>query len=523
LAPSRGENQRIVLLAQNLPPESLLALVDASAAINAAQGLDETLAAIARAAATVMKAQASSVIMLDAARGKQVFRAAAGERADLLVGIEYDQGLGISGKVIETGEPAIVNDVGHDRTHYKDIDARTSYHTRSVIAAPLIHRGRTYGVVEVLNPTDGGLFDERHARLCQVFANLAAIATANAGHRDRLQRENLGLRQAAATASEIVGTSPATQKVKDLIRSVAPSGATVLLLGETGTGKELAARMLHACSDRHDRPLMAVNCAALPETLMESELFGHEAGAFTGASKRKEGLFELAEEGTVFLDEIAEMAPAVQAKLLRVLEEKQVTRVGGTRPVRCDVRVIAATNRDLAAEMEAGRFRRDLFYRLNVFPIEMPPLRARREDIPLLVDHFLKQIAEELKAPVPAVDDEAMAALLRHDYPGNVRELRNVLERACLLGLARGREGTAGGARIGLEHLPPEFTAAAGAASGAAPAEESSLVAQERAMVLAALAQHGWNQTRAAEALHITRDNLRYRMRKYDIRRPKGG
>jgi len=501
----------------HLPPESLAALVDASAAINAAQTLDETLDAIARAAAAVMRAQASSVIILDRARGKQVFRAAVGDRAGQLIGRDYDEGVGISAKVLDSGKAAIVSDVSADEAHFKGIDMLVKFKTRSLIAAPLIHKGRRLGVVEVLNPVQGERFTETDRQLAQVFANLAAIAAANSQRWDQLQKDNRGLKQAMREPGKMVGASRAIEKVRGLIDSVAASPATVLLLGETGTGKEVAARRIHANCDRRERSFIAVNCAALPETLLESELFGHEAGAFTGATKRKLGRVELADGGSILLDEVAEIPPEVQVKLLRVLEEKEIVRLGGTSPVGCDVRVITATNRDLEAEMRTGRFRDDLYYRLNVFPIELPPLRRRKEDIPLLTDYFLERLAGEMKMAAPTISDQAMAVLSAYDFPGNVRELQNILERACLLC----RPEAAPGARTHIrpEHLPRELFAYAREADPATG--ESALAAGEKAMILGALAENNWNQSRAARALGISRDQLRYRVKKYGIRRAR--
>jgi Nif-specific regulatory protein len=500
---------------KQLSAEALSALVDASAAINQAQGLNDTLQTIARAATAVMKAAASSVIMLDRIREKQVFRAAVGDRADQLIGVEYDQDIGISGKVLRSGEAAIFNDVSREKSHYKGIDARVHFETRSLIAAPLINKGRKLGVVEVLNPLHSQLFDEKDRQLAQIFANLAAIAAANAQVYDHLERENRGLKETVHPAAEMIGVSAATEQVKDLIRRVARSRATVLLLGDTGTGKELAARMIHNGSERADHAFIPINCAALPETLLESELFGHEVGAFTGAVKRRLGRFELGEGGTIFLDEIAEVARSIQVKLLRVLQEKEIVRLGGTETIGCDVRIIAATNRDLSEEMRTGRFRDDLYYRLNVFPIEMPPLRNRREDIPLLCEHFVKELAAEMKHPVPEISQEAMAALVRHDFPGNIRELRNILERACLL-CCYPEEASPRDRRILPEHLPRELsTDTERGPSG------SALETYEKAMIVNALRESDWNQTKAAQALGITRDNIRYRIKKYGIRRPK--
>jgi DNA-binding NtrC family response regulator len=255
-----------------------------------------------------------------------------------------------------------------------------------------------------------------------------------------LRRENLILRKVLKrgyTFRDLVSKSPAMQAVFELAKAAAKSGSTVLVLGESGTGKDLLARAIHAESDRCTRPFLAVSCAALTETLLESELFGHERGAFTGATERHPGKFEAASGGTLFLDEIGDIGPKLQIDLLRVLEERKVTRVGGTTPIAVDVRVVAATNRQLPKLIEQGTFRQDLFYRLNVIPLTLPPLRERKEDIPLLVGHLLETLSVETGKPVEGVSEETMAHLLAHDWPGTVRELRTVLERAVVL--ARGR------------------------------------------------------------------------------------
>ena len=493
---------------KNLSNEALSALVDASAAINASQGLDETLQAIASAATAVMQAEASSVIMLDKPRRKQVFHAAVGDRAERLIGIEFDMNVGLSGKAIATRKAQIYNHVAREKAHYKEIDAMLDFHTRSLIAAPLIHKGEVLGVVEVINPISSNQFTEADKQLAEVFANLAAIAAANARSYDRIKRENEGLKKTFTQSWRMIGKSPAMQEVFRLINRVCKSNATVLLLGESGVGKELAARVIHEKSPRADRPFIPVNCAALPETLLESELFGHEAGAFTGATSRRLGRFELANEGTIFLDEIGEIAPAVQVKLLRVLQEKEFVRVGGTKVIGCDVRVIAASNRDLEAERREGKFRDDLYYRLNVFPIVIPPLRQRREDIPELVEYFIGEISTELKIPPPNLTNEAMAALTRYDWPGNIRELRNVLERACLLAEDR---------IIDLEHLPQGIVGHLDSSTRMKGQTVSTLQETEKALIIKALRENNGNQTKAARSLGITRDVLRYRIKKYNL------
>ena len=496
---------------EELSAEMLASLVNASAAINSADDLDATLAAIAASAARVMNAEASSVIMLDDARNKQVFRAAFGQRAEQLLGVSYDRAAGISGRVLKTGQPTIVNDVSKDATHYKDIDAIVDFHTHRLLAAPLIHKGRALGVVEVLNGKGSREFSESDRLLGQVFANLAAIATANSQLREQLRRDNRGLKHALKPLGRIIGPSPAMQEVRDLIARVAQSSATVLLLGETGTGKELAAHLIHMNSKRSARPFIPVNCAALPRELLESELFGHEAGAFTGATGRKLGRFELAHGGTIFLDEVAEITPDVQAKLLRVLQEKEIVRVGGVAPVECDVRIVAATNRDLDQEMRVGRFREDLYFRLNVFPICMPPLRDRKEDLPMLVEQFLKRLANEMKITQLTITPQAMAALSRYEFPGNIRELQNILERACLLCY---NPATDASCCLTVQYLPHDLIRQ----TDQAP-PRSALAAGEKAMIAAALASNDWNQSKAARALGISRDNIRYRIKKYGLKR----
>ncbi len=321
--------------------------------------------------------------------------------------------------------------------------------------------------------------------------------TALAGHYEQVLKE--------AGTSDFIGSSPAAQKVKKLISQVAATESTVLLTGKSGTGKELAARMLHNLSPRHKYPFIAVNCAAITETLLESELFGHEKGAFTGAVARKRGRFELAEKGTIFLDEIGEMSPAMQSKLLRVLEERQMFRVGGVDAVAIDVRLVAATNRNLREEIKNNRFREDLYFRLNVFPIELPPLAERGEDVIELAEHFLK----DMKFPTPDLDASIKELLLSYDWPGNIRELKNVLERAVIL---------AAGEPLSREDFTLEIDNAPLLDNSGARVSESGLAATEKEMILEALKKAGGNKTKAAELLKITRRRLYSRMKVHDIR-----
>lgn len=300
---------------------------------------------------------------------------------------------------------------------------------------------------------------------------------------------------------DIVGKSDEMVKVFELIEKVAPTDATVLILGETGTGKELVARAIHQRSKRAKKPFIAINCAAITETLLESELFGYERGAFTGADRRKPGMFELANDGTLFLDEIAEMPATLQAKLLRVLQEKTVYHLGGTNPIPVNVRIIAATNKDIKELVGEQKFREDLYFRLAVFPIQLPPLRKRRDDIPALVQNFLQK-----HSPKTTISPQAMEILSEYDYPGNVRELENIVERALIL---------SGGRRIEPEHLP-ELELSCDEEPTITPGE-TTLGELEKKMLISALERAGGNKSKAAKMLGITRRMIYTRLKKYGI------
>lgn len=319
-----------------------------------------------------------------------------------------------------------------------------------------------------------------------------------------------------AVDEEIVGVSEAMERVKKMIVKVAGSSSTVLIRGESGTGKERIARAIHKASPRAAERFQAVNCAAINENLLESELFGHEKGSFTGAVGEKKGLFEIADKGTLFLDEIGEMNVSMQAKLLRSLQEKEIMRVGGTRPIRIDVRVLAATNRDLEAMVRDNRFREDLFYRLNVIPINVPPLRQRRDDIVVLMDYFLRKHSANAGRPMK-VSTEARRLLIDYAWPGNVRQLESAIERALLL---------AEGDEITVEDLPMEIRHAAqseGTGGFRLPPEGISFEELERSLLIQAMDQTGWNITRAARLLGLSFRTMQYRLDKFGIERPGRG
>jgi len=334
--------------------------------------------------------------------------------------------------------------------------------------------------------------------------------------RSTLLRENRELKarlQERYAFENIVYTSPKMEEVMGMVARVAPSQATVLIRGESGTGKELIANAIHYASPRSEKPFIKVNCSAIPDTLLESELFGHEKGAFTGAIQRRIGRFEEADGSTLFLDEIGDLPPSTQVKLLRILQEREFQRLGSNQNLKTDVRVIAATHRDLEAEMKKGNFREDLYYRLNVISILLPPLRERKEDIPWLIDHFLKKYSEINEKKVRHLTKEAHSLLIRYPYPGNVRELENLIERAVVL--CRGERITTQDLPFHLQEEPSEKQ---GEISVKAKPLTETLEEIERSLIVKALHDHQGIQTRAAESLGISERVLRYKIKKYEIK-----
>jgi two-component system response regulator PilR (NtrC family) len=345
----------------------------------------------------------------------------------------------------------------------------------------------------------------------------------NALERRKLRQENTQLRRelkGQATFTQIIGKSEKMKRVLDLVRKVADSKSNVLIYGESGTGKELIARAIHFNSARRDRPFVTVNCSALPEALLESELFGHMKGAFTGAIGNKEGLFEIAHEGSIFLDEIGETSLSIQVKLLRVLQEKEFRRVGGTKDLKVDVRIIAATNRDLEKMVAEGKFREDLYYRLDVIPIDLPPLRERPEDIPLLADFFLGKFNQSLGKEIEGIEPEAMRLLINHEWKGNVRELENVVERA--VALASHKMLTLADFNQGFLKQADNFPIPASIPEDGLHLED--LIGKiEKELLLKALQETNWVKKEAAKLLHLNFRSFRYRLDKYGIKKMKNG
>jgi two-component system, NtrC family, nitrogen regulation response regulator NtrX len=339
------------------------------------------------------------------------------------------------------------------------------------------------------------------------------VSVTRALEHGRLERENATLRARLEVRTEIIGDSEPMRALREAIATAAPTSGRVLIHGENGSGKELVARAIHELSGRREAPFVEVNCAAIPEELIESELFGHERGAFTGAVARRRGKFETADRGTLFLDEIGDMSLKTQAKVLRALEEQVVERVGGREPIKVDVRVIAASNRDLPAVIAQGGFREDLFYRLNVIPIEVPPLRHRRDDVPALIEHFIAVFSAENGKRLKTMSPEALAYFLAYDWPGNVRELRNMVERLVIMTM---------GDVIGPDDLPAPLRpkGAAGGSEGQRSLKDAR-DGFERAYILAELRANDWNMTRTADRLGIERSHLYRKIKQYGITPPK--
>jgi transcriptional regulator with PAS, ATPase and Fis domain len=374
---------------------------------------------------------------------------------------------------------------------------------RALLCVPLGNRERVLGAIYVEASRPHALV-ERHLDLALAAAAIAQLALATLLQLSWLREENRRLRGQGDGTLRMVGESPSMKRLHALIRRVGATTSTVLIRGESGTGKELCAQAIHAASARAEGPFVAINCATLSDTLLESELFGHEKGAFTGAVARKIGKVELAHGGTLFLDEIGELPLALQARLLRVLQEREIDRVGGTRPIVVDVRIVAATNRDLEGAMRAGRFREDLFYRLDVVTLSTPPLRERREDILLLARHFTRVCGERVGRRVVGLSDEVRAALLAYDWPGNVRQLGNVIERALVLGSDE---------LIQLEDLPDEVLAARtpppmGDAKSEAESFHDVILATKRRLIVEAYERAGDDHQRAAAQLGVHANSL---------------
>ena len=434
LAAALGLNQYVLgeTASQTRRAQRLRAMLDVTVNWNQNRNTSQLLHQIAETSTRLLDAERATIFLVDETRnllvGKPALGVAAGE---LLIPLDA----GVVGRVIASGETQRVDsDVASEQAMvHRQVDQKLNFKTRSLICAPMRNANqKIIGAFELINKRDGNFTDEDEVDLREL-AGHAAVAIDNTRHVERLVESNKQVTDQAAGRVQIIGQSPALEKTKATAARVADTDLNLLITGENGTGKEVIAQMIHYMSNRRDQVLVAVNCAAITESLLESELFGHEKGAFTDAIQSRKGKFELAASGTLLLDEIGDMSLSGQAKLLRVLEEKVVVRVGGSTPIPTNARVIAATNQNLAQLVREKKFREDLFFRLNVVVIEMPPLRERGRDIILLAEFFLQMFATKVRRKAPELTAAAQKRLLNHNWPGNVRELRNMMERIAYL------------------------------------------------------------------------------------------
>ena len=431
----------------------------------------------------------------------------------------YQVGEGITGQVVETGKQVVISDISLDARYMNKTGAETELIAQnkqvSFICVPVRSDNHTIGTLNIsfieVSEQDLQLYVQLLSVIASMIARAVKIRQELREGKEQLVEENRRLKQELenrAAPERIIGRSQVMQELFAMMHQVASSEATVLIRGESGTGKELVAQEIHDCSRRAEKPFIKVNCAALPEGVIESELFGHEKGAFTGAHTLRRGRFELADQGTLFLDEVGELSPQMQVKLLRAVQEQEFERVGGTKTIKVHVRIIAATNRNLEQEMLSGRFREDLYYRLNVFPLHIPPLRERKSDILLLCDHFIETYNRKNRASVKRITSNAIDLLMMYHWPGNVRELENCIERAVILS----RDDV-----IHAFHLPPSLQSAESSNTTFSSSLQQELDALEKELITDALKHTQGNRAQAARELGITERIMGLRVEKYRI------
>jgi Nif-specific regulatory protein len=508
-----------------LKKEDLDLLYEVSTSIHSIHDLDEMLRKVLLKIKDVFQIEGASIALHDSQQKEFYFIRTVEEQKDgipeQMEGMRFADSYGVAGWVLREKEPVLIRDVSRDERFTNQLDIQQNLDTRSMICVPLKTRKGLIGVLYALNKHTAE-FTSKDMRLLEILSGTIAVSIENARlygeikqYASSLEKENIRLKsecQMRFNVQGIIGSSAAMQHVYSMLEKVIGTDTTVLIQGETGTGKELFAKVIHYNGPLKDKPFVAENCGALSENLLESELFGHVKGAFTGAIADKKGLFELADGGTVFLDEISDMPHAMQTKLLRVLQEGQIRPVGGSRYHQVDFRLISSANRDLYQEVDKRNFREDLFYRIQVFPIVLPPLRERKEDIPLLAAYFFEKFAARRDRPIARLTPDALEILMQFDWPGNVRELENEIERALTL---------AGDDRdIKVEYLSERTK---GSADQKVRPEENPTTIQEatarveRKMVEDALRKTGGNRSQAARILGLTRQGLLNKIARYEI------
>ncbi|MFZ4618103.1 MAG: sigma-54-dependent Fis family transcriptional regulator [Rectinemataceae bacterium] len=485
-----------------IDPKKFETLVEVSAVINSNYGDPRKLLTyILESATRLVEGEASSLVLHDPGSGKLRFEIALGPKGPEVANFTLNPGEGIAGWVALHGQALIVNDVEKDSRFFPEISKSVGFPTYSILAVPMRLRDETIGVIEIINKKSKKYFTQDDLDWLEAFSIQSALAIQNARYLEFAHNEIRLLRdqvQAGQGWHTMVVESPLMKEKIDLLDRIARTESSVLILGESGVGKELFAEQIHLRSDRKNAAFVRVNCAALPEGLLESELFGHVKGAFTDAIANRRGRFELADGGTIFLDEIGDVSLRLQAKLLRVLQEKSFERVGASESVNADVRIVAATNKDIETQVEKGEFRSDLYYRLNVLPIYVPPLRQRKEDISALAEFFFRRSCREMNKKLLGFTDSAMGMMLSYSWPGNIRELENAIERAVVISREQ---------RIGISDLL--------LGPGAGQTDEfvgkslkEGLTNFKRHFIKKALEESRWNQTEAARVLDIQRTYL---------------
>lgn len=484
----------------------LEAVLDVTRQLALARDTQSLMERIASESTRLLDADRASIFVWDRENKQVVARPALGMPGGEL---RLADNFGVVGNVLSSGEPAIVNDVRQDPRFGASVDTKSGYQTRSLICIPLVDpAGQRVGAFEVINKKNGQFTNDDLATLEQLGAQVA-VALANTLERESLLRANAQFTDEASARAQIIGSTPAIETLRAMVQRIAGTNLPVLILGESGTGKEVVARAIHYGSPRRSQPFIPVNCAAIAETLLESELFGHEKGAFTDARETRQGKFELASGGTLLLDEIGDMSAGGQAKLLRVLEEKIVYRVGGSQPIHTDARIIAATNRNLADTVQGGKFRQDLFFRLTVVTVEIPPLRDRRDDVLILAEHFLEQFCRDARRAKLKLSAEAKKRLAAHEWPGNVRELRNLMERLAFLS----PNPTIEADDLAFILMQPPASAPGGPAVPTGLSLSEATDHFQRNYITTALERARDNQAEAARLLGLHRSNLYRKMR----------
>ena len=499
------------------PAREVEILSDISKALAESLDLEETLTSILKSFDTHLKLRRGTITLLDPDTETINVRIAHGLSNKSKSMASYKVGEGITGLVVQSGKEIIVPDISKDPRFLHKTRSRKQQKGKRIafFCVPIKLEGKTVGALSVDKQADASDNLEANVRLLNVIATMVAQAVKLnklvESDRKQLREENVRLRRELKNHFNIhnmVGSSNAMKEVYRLIEQVSNSNATVLIRGESGTGKDLVAHAIHYNSLRADKPFVKVNCTALPDTLLESELFGHEKGAFTGAAERKLGRFERAHGGTIFLDEIGDFSLNLQVKLLRVIQFKEFERVGGLETIKTNVRIVVATHKNLEEQIKEGYFREDLYYRVNVFPIYMPPLRERKDDIMLLADYFLEKIAAENKKNISRISTPAIEMLTRYHWPGNIRELENCIERAVLLC----NEDV-----IRSEHLPPPLQMINKDEAVAKSSLSEIIENKERELIVDALKKFDGKQRKTAKELGISERILGYKIKKYNI------